>query len=278
MTSVAQAEPRVRRRTPPDEWNAVAEEWLERVPHNLWRRHSDAVNAMLVDRWLPYKMLDRVLKTDLFDEAVTSGLYPVLARHASSVAALDVSRVIIHAAVARYPKLKPYAADVRALPFETDSFDAIVSNSTLDHFETKADIDGALKELYRVLRPGGTLILTLDNAANPVIAIRNILPYRLTHAARLVPYPVGKTLGPARAKNSVSAAGFEVLETTTVMHAPRVLAIPLMNAAEKWGKPALRDALLRIAMSFEKLGRLPTRNATGHFVAIRARKPLSPLT
>jgi len=54
--------------------------------------------------------------------------------------------------------------------------------------------------------------------------------------------------------------------------------IPLMNAAEKWGKPALRDALLRIAMSFEKLGRLPTRNATGHFVAIRARKPLSPLT
>jgi SAM-dependent methyltransferase len=274
MTSVAQAGPRVRRRTPTDEWNAVAEEWLEHVPHNLWRKHSDAVNAILVDRWLPYGMLDRVLKTDLFDEAVTSGLYPVLTRHASSVAALDVSAAIISAAVARYPKLKPYAADVRALPFEPDAFDAIVSNSTLDHFETKADIDAALKELYRVLKPGGTLILTLDNAANPIIAVRNSIPYRLTHAARLVPYPVGKTLGPSSSSKAAISAGFEVLETTTVMHAPRVLAIPLMNAAERWGRPSLANFLLRLAMWFEKLGTLPTRGATGHFVAIRARKPL----
>lgn len=272
MTSIATPHPRPRQGTPPDEWNAVAEKWIERVPHNLWRRHSDAVNSMLVDRWLPYLMVDRILKTDLFDEAVTGGLYPVLSRHARSVAALDVSRVVIDAASAKYPNLRAYRADVRALPFESDSFDAVVSNSTLDHFDDAGDITSALRELHRVLKPGGTLIFTIDNLRNPVIAVRNLLPYKLTHAARLVPYPVGKTLGPSGANEAVVAAGFDILESTTVMHAPRVVAIPLMNATEKFAGPSMVTKLLRIAMAFEKLGALATRNTTGHFVAIKATK------
>ena len=144
MTSIATPPPRARHDSLADEWNAVAEKWIERVPHNLWRRHSDAVNSMLVERWLPYRMLDRILKTDLFDEAVTGGLYPVLSRHARSVAALDVSRAVIRAASAKYPGLRAYKADVRALPFESDSFDAVVSNSTLDHF---GDADSRLAGL-----------------------------------------------------------------------------------------------------------------------------------
>ncbi len=272
MTSIAHPHPRAKHDTPPDEWNAVAEKWIERVPHDLWRKHSDAVNSLLVERWLPDRELDRILKTDLFDEAVTGGLYPVLSRHAKCVAALDVSRTVIEAAGAKYPKLRTYEADVRALPFESDSFDAIVSNSTLDHFGDRSDITRALIELYRVLKPGGTLIFTLDNATNPIVAVRNFLPYKLTHAARLVPYPVGKTLSSSDARKAVASAGFEVRECTTVMHAPRVIAIPLMNTIEKIGSVSARARLLDLAMAFEKLAKLPTRNVTGHFVAIRAIK------
>ena len=118
---------------PRDEWTEVAEEWLERAPQPLWRRHSDAVNSILIERWLPPGILNRILKTDLFDEAVAGGLYPALSRHARSVVALDISPTVSAAAMTKYPKLGGFSADVRILPAASSSFDAVVSLSTLDH-------------------------------------------------------------------------------------------------------------------------------------------------
>ena len=42
-----------------------------------------------------------------------------------------------------------------SLPFETGSFDMVVTNQVLEHVE---DLGGAFGELARVLRPDGTLI------------------------------------------------------------------------------------------------------------------------
>lgn len=256
-----------------DDWNEVAEEWLERTPQSLWRRHSDAVNSILIERWLPQGILNRILKTDMFDEAVAAGLYPSLSRHARSVVALDLSPTVSAAATHKYPKLGGLSADVRNLPAASSSFDAVVSLSTLDHFDTVDDIQRALAELFRVLKPGGTLIVTLDNGMNPVIAIRNRLPYSLTHGIGLVPYPVGRTLTPNRMRNVVNAAGFHIADFTAIMHAPRVFAVPLMAALDGGGKSFMRARLLDAAMMFESLQQMPTRFLTGHFIAIRARKP-----
>ena len=44
-------------------------------------------------------------------------------------------------------------ADIRGLPFETDTFDAVIANHMLYHVP---DIDGGLQEIRRVLKPGGT--------------------------------------------------------------------------------------------------------------------------
>ncbi len=56
-------------------WDRVAADWLRLNPHPAWRRHSDRINAALISRWLPCKTDGRLLKTDLFDEAVGDGLY-----------------------------------------------------------------------------------------------------------------------------------------------------------------------------------------------------------
>jgi hypothetical protein len=50
----------------------------------LWRAHSDAVNKALVARWRPVGQMDTLLKTDLFDEAVSDGLDFVNTHHFSS--------------------------------------------------------------------------------------------------------------------------------------------------------------------------------------------------
>ncbi len=253
-------------------WDGYAVDWITNQPQRLWRRHSDAVNAALISRWLP-DALDRVLKTDLFDEAISEGIQPTLASRAESVVGLDVSFAVLAGARKRYPGLVSSVADVRRLPLRADSFDAVVSLSTLDHFESEEDIPSALGELYRVLRPDGVLILTLDNLANPIIRIRNALPFGLTNGSGLLPYPVGKTHGPAKAETLVREAGFRVLEKTAVMHAPRVMAIPVMRAFGGRSNGRRSAMLSRLAMAFEGLGSAGTRYVTGHFVAIRAIKP-----
>lgn len=49
-------------------------------------------------------------------------------------------------------------ADICDLPFEDDSFDFILCNHVLEHIP---DDKKAMKELYRVLQPGGTAILQI---------------------------------------------------------------------------------------------------------------------
>jgi SAM-dependent methyltransferase len=249
-------------------WDEVAEAWRAASPQGLWRAHSDAVNIALFARWLPPGGV--VLKTDVFDEAVGEGFFPRLAAQVQSAVGIDVSAAGLCAARSRYPRLRAVRADVRRLPFAGESFDAIISNSTLDHFASPDDISVSLRELRRVLRPGGHLLLTLDNRANPVIALRGLLPYRLLHRLGVVPYFVGATFGPAQLRVALMDAGLDVLDLEAVMHCPRVFAVAASRVVERRTGPAMHRRFLRCMMAFERLARWPTRFRTGHFVAVRA--------
>jgi SAM-dependent methyltransferase len=251
-------------------WDAVAYEWTRSGSRRLWRAHSDAVNGALLVRWLPAEPVEHILKTDAFDEAVAAGLYPLLASRAFRVTAVDVSQPVLDAARRRYPKLETVKADARKLPFEAETFDAIVSNSTLDHFEHHEHIAEALRELARVLRPGGTLLVTLDNPVNPVVAVRNHLPFR---PVRLVPFSVGATCSPKRLRRMLGEAGFAVAEIDAIMHCPRLLAVPLAGVLEGRARQDAHRRYLGLLNRFEFLGRLPTSILSGHFVAAKARKP-----
>lgn len=247
-------------------WDDIAREWVDDGRDAWWRAQSDRVNGRLLEQWLP-PGTGPVLKTDLFDEAVHEGLWPVLRTLSARPVGFDVSGRVVHAAQRRYPDMEAAVGDVRCLPFAAASFDTIVSLSTLDHFEVEADLVRALVEMRRVLRPGGRLILTMDNPVNPAIALRNALPYRVVHALGLVPYYVGVTAGPGRLRRLVGQAGFRVTDARAIVHCPRVLAVPvgrLLRQAAAGAKPAFLDALT----AFERLAALPTRFLTGHFVAL----------
>ena len=254
-------------------WDTAVRPLLEAPAEALWRSHSDAVNAALLERWLPREACPILLKTDLFDEAAGEGLYPLLARHAHRVAALDRAPSVLAAAVARYPQLLAVAADVRQLPFGSETLDIIVSNSTLDHFASRREITTALKELYRVLGRGGRLLLTMDNLANPVVALRNGLPFKLLRRLGLVAYPVGVTYRPRRLTRLLREIGFEVRETTALLHCPRVLAVPIARRLQRRGATANKTRFLRRLRRWERLSSLPTRYLTGYFVGVDARKP-----
>ena len=253
-------------------WNTVGSSLQKRPRQTLWRAHSDAVNVGWLAPRLAAQRVGRLLKTDLFDEALTTGLYPLLSVRAHSVFGVDISASTLRAAGGRYVGLHRAQADIRALPFADGAFDGIVSNSTLDHFDSTAGIAAALAELHRVLRSRGQLLLTLDNLANPVVALRNALPLRLLNLLRIVPYGIGATCGPGRLQHFVRQAGFEVLEVGAILHCPRVLVVALARMLEARQAAPLRPPFLRCLMAFERLARWRTRFLTGYFIAIVARK------
>ena len=254
-------------------WDEVVTKWHPGDDQQAWRIVSDVVNGDLVARWLPPHPGGAVLKTDLFDELVGAGLVPGLFDKFGDVTGIDVSPAVVAAARARYPRLSAEIADVRALPFPAGAFDAVVSNSTLDHFAASSDIGAALGELHRVLRPGGDLIVTLDNPCNPVVAIRNALPESLRSASRLVPFAVGATCGPGRLRALLEQTGFEVVARTAVFHCPRALVVLGGRLIDRHCSPATRHRYVRLFTAFEGLGKLPTRYLTGYFVAALAHKP-----
>ena len=251
----------------------TALEWSEIPPQGLWRSHSDAVNLVLLGRWLPNRPARRILKTDVFEEAVGNGLYPVLSERAGEVVVMDLSIRMVARARARYFGLHAVCADVRRLPFKDGAFDVIVSTSTLDHFHSRDEIQTSLLELNRVLRIAGQLLLTLDNLANPIIAIRNLLPYELLHGLGIVPYYIGATYGPRGLRRIVEGTGLSVLEVSAALHCPRAAAVALTAFFDRYGMRRAQRHLLRFLMSFERLASWRTRFLTGHFVAVRAVKP-----
>ena len=253
-------------------WETTAENWRQENNQSLWRQHSDAVNLALVKNWWPNGPVGSVLKTDLFDEVFGEGLYPFMHLNAKSVSGIDLSEVVVSEAQRKYPKLQTTVADVRRLPYRNNQFDLIISNSTLDHFQVPSDISLAVSELYRILRPGGQMVLTLDNLRNPMIALRYVLPFRLLNALGVVPYYVGSTFGPRGLRRVVGKAGFQIINTASVMHCPRVLAVAIAGLLQRHAKRPAQKRFLRSLMAFEKLSRLPTHSFTGHFVAVRVVK------
>lgn len=54
-------------------------------------------------------------------------------------------------------------ADARKIPFRSDTFDYLICSDVLEHIEG----DEAVKECYRVLKPGGIALITVPNGKGP---------------------------------------------------------------------------------------------------------------
>ncbi|WDR07060.1 class I SAM-dependent methyltransferase [Devosia rhodophyticola] len=106
-------------------------------------------------------------------------------------------------ALDRFPTVKGRTADVAALPFPDNSFDVVLACHMLYHVP---DPQGALDEMIRVLRPGGTILVTTNSEDNMSEM------YSLAHAAwgGLAVDPSGESFGMKAATDAMKARLKEV--------------------------------------------------------------------
>jgi ubiquinone/menaquinone biosynthesis C-methylase UbiE len=86
------------------------------------------------------------------------------------VAGADLSERILETARARVPHADLRQANLESLPFPDGEFDLLLCSQVIEHV---LDASAALRELARVLRVGGTLVISTDNARNVVSRVLN---------------------------------------------------------------------------------------------------------
>jgi 2-polyprenyl-3-methyl-5-hydroxy-6-metoxy-1,4-benzoquinol methylase len=164
----------------PNEKSLQSERYLSQADiHSQWQ--SDYLNADL-DRFYDLAFADivKVLNARPQDKILDAGCgycYHTtrLARGGASITAVDFSdaalaagrQTIARAGIADRVNLQQ--ADLTKLPFPDNSFDFVVSWGVLMHIP---EVEMALTELSRVLKPAGVLVLCENNVDSLDVAIR----------------------------------------------------------------------------------------------------------
>lgn len=73
------------------------------------------------------------------------------------VTGIDISVGLLKEAEQRSKEIEFVEGDITQMPFERDLFDGVWAHASLVHLETLEDVQKALREFHRVLKPNGTL-------------------------------------------------------------------------------------------------------------------------
>src|SRR6185503_8706616 len=189
----------------------------------------------LLTAHLPDLARCRLFKTDLWDEAKNTRILRWAHAQGATVFGVDISQPIVERARAEFDDggLRAARGDVRALPFRDRSFDAVYSMGTIEHFQNPEE---ALREIHRVLRPGGRAVVGVPNRWDPFL--RPVLAAVL-QALGLYGYGYERSFSRRALRRMLEAAGFEVVAETAILFVPGWLRMADL-ALHSYAKPLAR--------------------------------------
>jgi SAM-dependent methyltransferase len=166
-------------------------------------------------------------------------------------------------------RLKSAIGDVRALPYADDSFDAIYSMGTIEHFDETA---GAVAEIARVLKPGGRAIIGVPNRHDPFL--RPLFAAAL-QAVGMYGYGFEKSYSRRQLREMLEGADLEVVAETAILFIPGWLRM-LDLACHSWCRPlaAITGALVRPFIFLDR--HVPAVRKHGYLLATIVTKRAAP--
>lgn len=262
-------------RRPPsyrDFWTGVGERFPDLGDAPSTRYYADNERRLLSEH---FSALDgrSILKTGLWDEAKNPRILAWAGRQGAQTYGIDISAPIVKQAHAAFEPdaapLRSAVADVRSLPFESDSFDAIYSMGTIEHCP---ETEHAVHEMARVLKPGGCAIIGVPNRLDPFL--RPCL-VRTLQWCRLYGYGAEKSYSRAELRRMIERAKLQVVAETAILFIPGWLRM-LDLACHVWLPPAtvLTRALIRPFVLLDR--HAPVVRRHGYLLATVAVKPERP--
>ncbi len=194
--------------------DAVYREFLQLEQTHWWFRGRRAIFVSLLDRFVGREPGGTRRIMDL--GCGVGGMLGPLAAY-GRVIGTDVTLLgLQHCAARRLPRL--VACNGPSGCFLDESLDCVTAFDALEHIE---DDEGTLREIHRMLRPGGVLI-----ASGPAYQFLYAQQDRITHHVRRY------TLGELQRK--VRAAGFEVEQGSYINFLLFPAILPAVLALKAW--------------------------------------------
>jgi SAM-dependent methyltransferase len=203
------------------DWENVANKGSHYFSGSFLCRCKKRQIAAIIRKWDKASRRKWVLKTDLFEEALGyDGITRWLAGRYKNIVGMDISFGIISRASSadkNDSSIRYALNDIRNASFKENSFDLIISNSTIDHFP---EIDSALQELYRILKPGGALILTLHNRLQLFFSLQ----IWVKRILKIKDYSFGYSFTFNSISPRILSAGFHITDKTYIYFFPPVIS------------------------------------------------------
>jgi len=174
--------------------------WAEKVDADVGARFGSA--------------LGKAARGRLIDVASGPGVVTAaLAPNAASIVAFDATEQMLETAKARCARaglsnVEFQSGDAESLPFADAQFDGAVTRAAVHHF---ADPQRAINEMFRVLRPGGTVVIA------DVISSEDADESRLHNAIERLRDPSHvRMLQASELDSDASRAGFRDLQAASL--------------------------------------------------------------
>jgi ubiquinone/menaquinone biosynthesis C-methylase UbiE len=148
-----------------------------------------------------------------------------------TVIAADLSKEMVRTAVRRFPFLQGCVADAAGLPFESERFDIVQSLGVLEYI---GPYERALRELRRVLKTGGTLVISVPNRHSLFRRLRRLERFTTAPLRRIRARRKGDTgwevqqWSPSGVVSLLQASGFDVVDMSFITYGL------LLPAADSW--------------------------------------------
>lgn len=255
-----------------DYWNSVSTKISSHHLEENVAIYKRNEHIKLIEKWCGSLEGKKILKTDLYEEAFGEDCFlPWISKQHAKTFGIDISYNITKNARSRLRQSdcifnNCIASDIRKCAFKDDSFDLIISNSTLDNL-IPHDVPDALSELKRILKPKGILILTLDNGNNPLYS----LGYFIEKLLKLNGYYQGRCYSVTKARSLVSQCGFTIRDMTAIVH----IITPFNKLALLLRKTNIKffKRLVSFIVSLcSRLANKRTKFLTGWFIALKLEK------
>jgi tRNA (uracil-5-)-methyltransferase TRM9 len=128
-----------------DVYNSIADDF-DRTRYSYWSYVHDFIKSLKSN-------------TSFLDLGCGNGKYLSI-RQDLKLYALDNCENLIKIVNDYYPSVETIISDVSTTPFETNSFDNIISVAVIHHLETEERRLAMINEIIRILKPNGLALIT----------------------------------------------------------------------------------------------------------------------